>query len=147
MHAGKLIGLLGSELVDAIGSSGVKGAECVGGTAGGRKRLTHAGIERTRVVAGAGKVDSRAVGLHGIRRTAELDEATTELAERGGRSRIGAIDGSLTEGSTRVGIVARLEQRVTQAQIGLERRSIRSVLRSSRERLSGRRVVAPCRGW
>ncbi len=142
MHAGKLIGLLGGELVDAIGSSGVKGVECVGGTAGGRKRLTHAGVERTRVVAGAGKVDSRAVGLHGIRRTAELDEATTELAERGGRSRIGAIDGSLTEGSTRVGIVARLEQRVTQAQIGLERRGIRSVLRSGRERLSGRRVVA-----
>ena len=142
MHAGKLIGLLRGELVDTIGSSGVKGVECVGGTAGGRKRLTHAGVERTRVVAGAGKVDSRTVGLHGIRRTAELNEATTELAECGGRSRIGAVDGSLTESSTRVGIVARLEQRVTQAQIGLERRGIGSVLRSGRERLSGRRVVA-----
>lgn len=112
MHAGKLIGLLGGELVDAIGSSGVKGIERVGGTAGGRKRLTHAGVKRTRVVAGAGKVDSRAVGLHGIRRTAELNEATTELAERGGRSRIGAVDGGLTEGGSRVGIVARLEQRI-----------------------------------
>ena len=142
VHAGKLIGLLGGELVDAIGSSGVKGVECVGGTAGGRKRLTHAGVERTRVVAGAGKVDSRAVGLNGIRRTAELNEATSKLAECGGRSRIGAVDGSLTEGSTRVGIVARLEQRVTQAQIGLERRGVGSILRSSRERLGGRRVVA-----
>lgn len=98
--------------------------------------------ERTRVVAGAGKVDSRAVGLHGIRRTAELNEATTELAECGGRSRIGAVDGSLTEGGSCVGIVARLEQRIAQAQIGLERRGIGSILRSSRERLSGRRVVA-----
>lgn len=47
-----------------------------------------------------------------------------------------------TEGSTRVGIIARLEQRIAQAQIGLERRGIGSILRSSRERLGGRRVVA-----
>lgn len=36
----------------------------------------------------------------------------------------------------------RLEQRIAQAQIGLERRGIGSILRSGRESLSGRRVVA-----
>ena len=53
-----------------------------------------------------------------------------------------AVDGSLTEGGSRVGIVARLEQRIAQAQIGLERRGIGSILRSGRESLGGRRVVA-----
>ena len=142
MHAGKLVGLLGRELVDTVGGSGVKGIERIGGTAGGGKRLTHAGVEGARIVARAGKIDSRAVGLYGVRWAAELDEAAAQIAEGGGRSRVGAVDGSLTEGSTGVGIVARLEQRVAQTQVGLKRRGVGSVLGSCRERLGSRGVVA-----
>ena len=141
MNAGKFVGLLGRELVDAVGGSGVKGVERIGGTTGGGKRLAHAGIECARIVTRAGKVDSRAIGLHGICRATELDKATAELAERGGGSRIGAVDSGLTEGGAGVGIIARLEQRVAQAQIGLERRGIGSVLRCSGKRLGGRGVV------
>lgn len=152
MHAGKLVGLLGRELVDTVGGSGVKGIERIGGTAGGGKRLTHAGVEGARIVARAGKIDSRAVGLYGVHWAAELDEAAAQIAEGGGRSRVGAVDGSLTEGSTGVGIVARLEQRVAQTQVGLKRRGVGSVLGSCRERLGSRGVVAhrgecPCAGW
>ena len=142
VHAGKLVGLLGRELVDAVGGSGVKGIERVGGSAGGRKRLAHTGVEGARIVARTGKVDSRAVGLHGVRGTAELNEAAAQIAEGGGRSRVGAVDGGLTEGGASVGVVTRLEQRVAQAQVGLKRRGVGGILGGCGERLGGRGVVA-----
>ena len=68
------------------------------------------------VVARTGKIDGRAIGLHGVGRSAKLDEAAAELAKGGCRSRVGTVDGCLAEGGAGVGVVARLEQGVAQAQ-------------------------------
>ena len=118
MHAGKLVGLLGRELVDAIGGGGVKGIERVRGATGGRERLAHTGVKRTCVVARTGKVNGRAVGLYGVCRTPSL----MKQRPRSPRAAAGAglrIDGSLTEGGAGIGIIARLEQGVAQTQIAL----------------------------
>ncbi len=124
MHAGKLIGLLGRELIDAVGGGDIKGIERLGRTTRGRKRLAHTRVKRTRVIARTGKVDSRAIGLHGVRRSAKFDEAAAELAKGGRGGWIGAIDGGLAEGSACIGEIARLEQRVAKTQIGLKRRGV-----------------------
>ena len=129
------------ELVDAIGGGGVKGIERGRGATGGRERLAHTGVKRTCVVARTGKVNGRAVGLYGVCRTAELNEAAAKIAEGGGGSRVGAIDGSLTEGGAGIGIIARLEQGVAQTQIGLKRRGIGCILRCSGESLGCGHIV------